>query len=329
MTTIALTGASAGVGRALARRFARDGAQIGLIARDPGRLDATAAEVEDLGGRALAIPCDVADAAAVDAAADRIESAFGPIDIWINAAMVTVLSPVHAMTAEEYRRVTDVTYLGFVHGTLSALKRMRGRDHGHIVQVGSALSYRSIPLQSAYCGAKHAMLGFTDSLRSELIHEGSAIRLSVAHLPAVNTPQFQWMRNRMPRRPQPLPPIFQPEVAADGIHHLALNPRREMWIGGSSWQAILGQKIAPGLMDRILARRAWEGQMTQEPAGGDPDNLFDAVPGDVGAHGPFDDRAKAGSAALTLSEHRTAVLGGAALGLGAAALAAWLVRRSP
>lgn len=252
---VVITGASAGVGRATARLFAeRDGARIGLIARGRERLETAADEVRQSGGKALALPCDVADAAGVEQAAEKVERAFGPIDIWVNCAMATMMAPVGKMTPEEFRRVTEVTYLGSVHGTMSALHRMRQRDRGVIVQVGSALAYRSIPLQSAYCGAKHGIVGFLDSLRSELIHDKSHVRLSVVHLPAVNTPQFSWMRNRMPRRPQPVPPIFQPEVAADAIHFAAHHPRREFWVGRSSVQAIMAQRIAPGLLDRFLAR---------------------------------------------------------------------------
>lgn len=326
MTNVVITGASAGVGRALARRFGADGARVALIARGENRLEAAAAEVEAAGGTALALPCDVADFEALDHAATRAEAEHGPTDIWINAAMVTILSPFHEITPDEYRRVTDVTYLGFVHGTLAALRRMRGRNRGHIVQVGSALAYRSIPLQSAYCGAKHAIVGFTDSIRSELIHDGSEVRISVAHLPAVNTPQFLWMRNRMPRRPQPLPPIFQPEVAADGIHHLALHPRREMWIGASAWKAILGQRVAPGLLDRYVAWTAWDGQMTNQAADDRADNLFDPVPGEYAAHGPFDDRASDHSPALAASEHPGRVAGALAVGLGAVILGIWAAR---
>ena len=314
MTKVVITGASAGVGRAVARRFARDGATIGLIARGQERLEATAQDVRQAGGRALVLPCDVSDADAVEAAAERMEREMGDIDIWINAAMVTMLAPFHRVKPEEFRRITDVTYLGCVHGTLAALRRMRERNRGHIVQVGSALAYRSIPLQSAYCGAKHAIVGFTDSIRCELIHDASEVEISVAHLPAVNTPQFIWMRNLMPRRPQPLPPIFQPEVAADGIHYLAHNPRRELWIGGSSWKAILGQKLAPWVMDRILAESAWDGQLTDAPAGDTPDNLFEPAEGDFGAHGPFDDRASARSPALQATELRAGLAGALMLG---------------
>jgi NAD(P)-dependent dehydrogenase (short-subunit alcohol dehydrogenase family) len=328
MTTVLITGASAGVGRAVARRFAQPGARIALVARSKSRLETAADEVRAAGGEALVLPVDVADAAALDAAAERTEHEFGPITIWINVAMVTVLSPVIEMTPEEYRRVTEVTYLGCVHGTLAALKRMKPRDRGTIVQVGSALAYRSVPLQSAYCAAKSAIVGFTDSLRSELIHDGSQIDLTVVHLPAVNTPQFDWARNKLPRKPQPLPPIFEPEIIADAIHHAALHPRREYWLGWPAIKAIMGQKIAPGLADHLLAHEAYDGQMTSEPNDrGRPDNLFDPVPGDYAARGRFSDRASNSSPAIWSTEHREQllVLGGLLL---AGALGVALTRRS-
>lgn len=314
---VMITGASAGVGRALARRFAReDGACIGLIARGRERLEETAEEVRTLGGTPVVLPGDVADWAFVDGAAETMEREHGPIDVWVNCAMATMLSPFHEMEADEFRRVTEVTYLGCVHGTLAALRRMRGRDRGTIVQAGSALAYRSIPLQSAYCGAKSGIRAFTDSIRSELIHDSSNVQISVVHLPALNTPQFAWMRNRMPKRPQPLPPIYQPEVAAEAIHFCAHNPRREMWVGRSSIMTILGQKAAPALLDRMLASSGYTGQQTDEPASGGPDNLFEPAPGTHAAHGPFDDRATLWSPALEASEHRGAVgLGGLALGM--------------
>lgn len=296
--TVVVTGASAGVGRAVARRFAVDGANIGLIARNAERLADVAAEVEEKGGRALALAADVSDFAALDAAAERVEAVFGPIDVWVNVAMVTVFAPVAEITPEEFRRVTEVTYLGFVHGTMVALKRMRPRNAGVIVQVGSALAYRSIPLQSAYCGAKHAIVGFTDSLRCELLHEKSRIKITTVHLPAVNTPQFDWGRNKMPKRVQPVPPIFQPEVPAEAIHYAAAHPRREFWLTWSTWKVILGQKLAPGWLDRMLAGAAYSGQQTEEDAEDRPDNLFDTVAGKYGAHGRFDDRAGSRSSQL-------------------------------
>jgi NAD(P)-dependent dehydrogenase (short-subunit alcohol dehydrogenase family) len=313
---VVVTGASAGVGRAVVRRFAQfDRARIALLARGRQRLDAAAGEVRVLGGEALALPCDVADAHAVDEAADRAEREFGPIDIWVNCAMATVLAPFAQVTPDEFRRVTEVTYLGYVHGTMSALKRMRARDRGTIVQVGSALAYRSIPLQSAYCGAKHAIVGFTDSIRSELIHDGSQVEICAAHLPAVNTPQFEWARNRLPNRPRPLAPIFQPEVAAEGIHFLAHNPRRELWIGRSAILTILGQKVAPGVMDRVLAAQAWSGQQTDEPDTARADNLFEPAPGDYAAHGRFDERATYSAPALKAAEHMRTTTAMLALGL--------------
>ena len=328
MTVVMITGASAGVGRAIARRFAAPGVHVGLAARNRDRLDAAAHEVRAAGGSALALPLDVADAAAVDAAAIALEEACGPIDIWINCAMVTVLSPVWNTTPEEYRRVTQVTYLGTVHGTLAALKRMRPRNRGTIVQVGSALAYRSIPLQSAYCAAKSAIVGFTDALRCELLHEGSAIKLTAVHLPAVNTPQFDWARSRLPRRPQPLPPIYDPEQVAEAIHHAAHHPRREYWLGLSAMQAILSAKLAPGLSDRILASKAWDGQMDEQPALDRPDNLHDSVPGDHAARGRFGDRTRAyGPVALSGRDGAVALGGLAVAGLAAGVLATRALRK--
>ncbi|MCB2055887.1 MAG: SDR family oxidoreductase [Geminicoccaceae bacterium] len=327
MTTVVVTGASAGVGRAVVRRFARPGIRLALIARGRERLERAAGEVRAAGAEALVLPVDVADAAAVDDAAARTEAAFGPIDVWINAAMVTVFAPVAEMTAGEYRRVTEVTYLGCVHGTLAALQRMKPRDRGTIVQVGSALAYRSIPLQSAYCAAKSAIVGFTDSLRCELIHDRSDVRLTVVHLPAVDTPQFDWARSKMPRRPQPLPPIFEPELIADAVHHAAWHPRREYWLGWSAAKAILAQKVAPGIADHLLAHRAWDGQMTDEPRNADrPDNLFEPVAGDQGARGRFADRASTTSPAIWSSEHRTLLLGLAGMVLAGTALAVFTAR---
>lgn len=312
-----ITGASAGVGRATVREFARQGASIGLIARGRDGLRAAREEVEELGGRALILPCDVAEAGAVDAAAAEVERELGPIDIWINNAMVAVFSPVRLMEPEEYRRVTEVTYLGAVHGTLAALRRMLPRNRGTIVQIGSALAYRSIPLQSAYCAAKHAIVGFTDSLRCELIHDHSKIHLTAVHLPAVNTPQFNWSKSRMPRHPQPVPPIFEPEVVARGIYYAAHARRREMWIGFPTVMAINAQKFAPAIADRYLGRNGYEAQMTDEPAPlNRPNNLWEPLPGDHGAHGRFDAQARKRSWQLELELHRGAAL---AAGLGVAA----------
>ncbi len=331
MPTVVISGASAGVGRAVVRRFARPGTRIGLIARNRARLETTAAEVRQAGGEALVLPLDVADAAEVERAAETVEARLGPIDIWVNVAMVTVMSPVDRMTPEEFRRVTEVTYLGTVHGTLAALKRMKPRDRGAIVQVGSALAYRSVPLQSAYCAAKSAMVGFSDSLRSELIHDRSGVKLTVVHLPAVNTPQFDWARNKLGKRARPVPPVFQPEVIAEAIHHAAFHPRREYWLGFSATKAILSEKFLPGLGDRILARAGYDGQIEDAPEiPGRPDNLFDSVDGDYAARGRFGRRAAGQSPAIWASEHRDTVLGLAALaGLGLVAGLLSARRRRP
>lgn len=317
--TVVITGASAGVGRALARRFARDRSRIALIARGRERLERAADEVREAGGTALTFPLDVADPDAVEQAAEEIERSLGPIETWINGAMVTVLAPTSEMTASEYRRVTEVTYLGCVHGTLAALRRMRQRNRGTIVQIGSALAYRSIPLQSAYCAAKHAIVGFTDSLRCELIHDNSAIRLTVVHLPAVNTPQFEWALNKLPRNPQPLPPIYEPEEIANAIHHAALDPMREYWLGYPTWKAIVGQTLAPAYADRVLSQEAWDGQMTHERASDRPNNLYDPVPGPFAARGPFSDRTIAFTPMLWASRHREETMVAGALALGALA----------
>ena len=315
---VVITGASAGVGRATAHRFARDGARVALIARASEGLDHVAEEVRRLGGQPLEVPVDVADADAVDAAAERIEAELGPIDIWINAAMATIFAPVGEITPDEYRRATEVTYLGTVHGTLSALKRMRGRRRGKIVQVGSALAYRAIPLQSAYCGAKFAIRGFTDALRVELMHERSPIHVTMVQLSAFNTPQFQWARNRMSKRPQPVPPIYQPEIAAEGIHWAAHHQRRELWVGFPAVKTILGNGLAPWFADRKLVKQGYSGQLDDTPVPEDrPDNLFQPVQADYGTHGRFDRRAKSFSLQLWLNTHRgmafAAALAGGAL----------------
>lgn len=322
---IVITGASAGVGRATARLFASRGARLGLIARGADGLAAMRAEAEQLGGSALVLPLDVADPQAVEDAAAEVERRLGPIDVWINNAMVSVFSPVVEMTAEDYRRVTDVTYLGAVHGTLAALRRMRPRDRGVIVQVGSALAYRAIPLQSAYCAAKHALAGFTESLRCELMHDGSRVRVTSVHLPALNTPQFDWVKSRLPGRAQPLGTVFQPEVAARAIVRAALRPRREYWVGWPTVEAIVGDKVVPWYVDRKLAREGVEGQQTGEPERPDrPYNLWQPLPGDHGAHGRFDDRARPRSHQFWASVHRAWLALG---GLGTAALAAALARK--
>ncbi|WP_424683034.1 SDR family oxidoreductase [Frateuria sp. YIM B11624] len=309
---VVVTGASAGVGRATAHRFARDGARVALIARSSDGLDMAAAEVRRLGGEALPIPLDVSDADAVEAAAERIERELGPIDIWINDAMATIFAPVHEISPAEFRRATEVTYLGTVYGTMAALKRMRERNRGTIVQVGSALAYRAIPLQAPYCGAKFAIRGFTDALRVELMHEGIDVHITMVQLSAFNTPQFQWGRTRLPRRPQPVPPIFQPEVAAQGIHWAAHHRRRELNVGFPAVKAILGNKLFPKLADRRLVRLGYAGQMGKLPVPEDrPDNLFEAVPEDYGTHGRFDARSKAYSLQLWVTTHRGLVAAGA------------------
>jgi NAD(P)-dependent dehydrogenase (short-subunit alcohol dehydrogenase family) len=325
---VVITGASAGVGRATVRAFAERGAHIGLVARNREALEGARQEVEERGGKALVLPADVADPDQVEAAAAAVEERLGPIDVWVNNAMVSVFSPVREMTPEEYRRVTDVTYLGYVWGTLAALRRMLPRDRGSIVQVGSALAYRGIPLQSAYCAAKHAIQGFCDSLRSELIHDGSNVRLCMVQMPALNTPQFGWVKSRLPRKPQPVPPIFQPEMAADAIVWAAHHDRREIYVGWPAVKAIVGDKIAPGFADGYLARNGYESQQYDGLA--DPhrlDNLWEPVPGDHGAHGAFDERAKRHSLQLWANLHR----GLLALAGAAVAGAAWAAfsRRSP
>ncbi|MFZ0271249.1 MAG: SDR family oxidoreductase [Acidobacteriaceae bacterium] len=291
---VVITGASAGVGRAAVREFARHGASIGLIARGADGLEGARREVESLGGKALVLPVDVADPAAVEAAADRVERELGPIDIWVNDAMTSVFSPIKEMTADEFRRVTEVTYLGYVYGTLAALKYMLPRDRGTIVHIGSALAYRSIPLQAAYCASKHAVLGFFAALRTELLHDKSNVRTTMVQMPALNTPQFGWVRSRLPRKAQPVPPIFQPEVAARAIYHAAHHPhRREYFVGGSTVKAIFGNKLAPSFADHLLARTGYESQQYDGAKDSDqPDNLYHPISGDHGARGVFSDRAR-------------------------------------
>jgi NAD(P)-dependent dehydrogenase (short-subunit alcohol dehydrogenase family) len=302
---VVITGASSGVGRACAREFARRGAFLGLIARGRDGLEAAQREVEELGGRALVLPLDVAEADAVEAAAAATEERLGPIDVWVNNAMLSVFAPVRELAPEEVRRVTETTYLGTVYGTMAALKRMLPRDRGVIVQVGSALAYRAIPLQAAYCGAKHAIEGFTESLRCELLHDASDVRVTMVQLPALNTPHFSVVRTRLPRHPKPVAPIFQPELAANAIVWAAEHPRRELWVAGSTVKAILGNRLAPGLLDRYLARTGYDSQQTEEAVEPDrPDNLDAAQPGDRGAHGIFDAEARDHSLQLWATEQR-------------------------
>ena len=290
---VVVTGASSGVGRAIARAFGRARSRVGLIARTREALENAAREIHEGGGEALVLPLDVSDARAVQQAADEVAAKWGRIDTWVNDAMVSVFSPVSQTTPEEYRRVTEVNYLGTVHGTLAALRHMRATGEGTIIQIGSALVYRSIPLQSAYCASKAAIRGFTDSLRCELVHEKSRIRVTMLQLPAVNTPQFEVMRTRLPRHPKPVPPIYQPEAIAQAVLRVAAKPVREMWLAPSAIAAIVGQRLAPGLLDRYLGRRGYEAQQTGEPvAAGRPDNLFAPLPGDRGAHGRFDAEAR-------------------------------------
>ena len=305
---VVVTGASAGVGRAVARAFGERGARVGLLARGEAGLDGARRDVEGAGGEALTVQADVGDAEQVEEAADRVEEEFGPIDVWVNNAMASVFSPVREMEADEFRRVTEVTYLGYVHGTQAALDRMAPRDEGTIVQVGSALAYRGIPLQSAYCGGKHAIQGFTESLRSELIHDDVNVQLTMVQMPALNTPQFEWVENRLPRKPQPVPPIYQPEVAADAVTWAADHDREALWVGMPTVKAILGNRLIPRRLDRRLARSGWDSQMTGEKA--DPDrenNIWEPVDDDrdFGAHGRFDYKARDRSVQLWATTHRT------------------------
>ena len=321
---VVVTGASAGVGRATAIEFARLGADVALLARDADALEETAEQVRSCGVRALPIALDVSVAETLDEAAEQIETTLGPIDVWVNNAMVTVFAPVARIAPAEFARVTEVTYLGYVWGTMAALKRMSARDRGVIVQVGSALAYRAIPLQSAYCGAKYAIRGFTDALRCELLHDKSAVRVTMVQMPALNTPQFDWALSRMPGAPRPVPPVYQPEVAARAVVWAATHPRRELWVGFSSMKAIVANKIAPGRLDRYLARNAYEAQERDIPTDpARPVDLWHPVPNAHKERGGFDAQAKATSATLWLDMHRGAALGATA----ALALAAMLFRR--
>jgi NAD(P)-dependent dehydrogenase (short-subunit alcohol dehydrogenase family) len=320
MTVVVITGASAGVGRATARAYGARGAHVGLIARGRDGLDAARREIEKLGGRAVVAQADVADAEQVEAAARIIDDAFGPPDVWINNAMASVFSPVRETPPEEFARVTEVTYLGAVYGTLAALRRMSSRNRGAIVQVGSSLAYRGIPLQSAYCAAKHALQGFCDSLRAELLHDRSAITLSMVQLPALNTPQFDWVKSRLPNRTQPMGPVFQPELAARAIMWAADTGRREVFVSGSTVKAILANRLAAGLLDRYLANVGYKSQQSEEPAEPNrPYNLWRPLAGDHGSHGRFDRVARSSSWQLWASMHRwplTLLAGGALLAAG-------------
>jgi NAD(P)-dependent dehydrogenase (short-subunit alcohol dehydrogenase family) len=325
---VMITGASAGIGRAAARAFGHRGASLGLFARGRAGLEAAARDVAAAGGRALILKGDVADPDRVEEAAAALEQTFGPIDVWVNNAMASVFSPVVEMEPAEYKRVTEVTYLGVVHGTLSALRRMKPRDRGVIVQVGSALAYRGIPLQSAYCAAKHAMEGFCDSLRAELLHDHSAVQVTMVHLPALNTPQFDWVKSRLPRRAKPVPPIFQPEVAAEAILWAADHPRREYFVGFPTVEAIVGDRVAAGLADRYLARNGYDAQQTSEPEDLQRlHNLWSPVDDsrDFGAHGRFDASARSSSLELVISKHHRAF---AALGVALAAATLVYYRRA-
>jgi short-subunit dehydrogenase len=319
---VVITGASAGVGRATAREFANHGAKVALLARNEEGLEGAREEVEAAGGEAISIPTDVADPDQVEAAAERVERELGPIDVWVNDAIAVVFSPFKDMELEDFKRSTEVCYLGTVYGTKAALKRMLPRDRGTIVQVGSALSYRAIPLQSAYCGAKHAIRGFTDSVRTELLHDGSGVHITMVQLPAVNTPQFDLSKTTLPKHPQPVPPIYQPEVPARAIYFAAHHRRREVWVGLSSLIVIVGNKFLPGLGDRYLARTGYDSQQTDQPVNENrPNNLYEPVPGDHGAHGDFDKQSHEESPQLWATEHvgLLALAGGAGM-LAAAAL---------
>ena len=303
---VVVTGASAGVGRAIVQAFARRGAHIGLLARGQAGLEGAQRDVEAAGGKALILPTDMADAEQVEAAAAKVEETFGPIDVWVNVAMASVFSPFKEMQADEFKRVTEVAYLGFVYGTMAALRRMLPRDKGRIIQIGSALAYRSIPLQSAYCGAKHAIMGFTDSIRCELIHDNSNVQITMVQLPAVNTPQFSWVKSRLPDKAQPVPPIYQPEVIADAVTWVTDHYRRELFIGMSTVIAIQGNKLFPALGDRYLGKTGYKSQQTGQPADPNkPNNLWKPVDEqrDYGAHGAFDSRASSRSWQLWADTH--------------------------
>ncbi len=330
---VVITGASAGIGRATARLFGQRGASVTLIARGSAGLEAAAREVEEAGGKALPVSADVADPVAVEKAADAAETQFGPTDVWVNVAFASVFAPFTEISPDEFRRVTEVCYLGFVYGTMAALKRMKPRDHGTIVQVGSALGARAIPLQSAYCGSKHAVNGFTESVRCELLHDHSNVRITVAQMPALNTPQFNWVRSRLPRHPQPVPPIYQPEVAARGVAYAADHPgRKQYWVGGTTAATIAAQKLAAPLLDRYLARTGYGSQQTGDEVSPDrPDNLWEPLDGadgrDHGAHGGFGDNSHGRSLQLWVSQHRAPAGGAAAAAVVAGVFAGRALRR--
>jgi short-subunit dehydrogenase len=328
---VVITGASAGVGRAAARKFAEEGFNVGLIARGEEGLKAAAEDVRERHTKPLVLQCDVADPQAVEMAAQRVEDELGQIDVWVNNAMASVFSPIKEMKAEEFKRVTEVTYLGYVYGTQAALRRMLPRDRGTIVQVGSALAYRSIPLQSAYCAAKHAIAGFTESLRCELIHDKSRVHVTMVQMPALNTPQFAWVKSRLPNKAQPVPPIYEPELAAEAIYFASQHKRRQLWVGAPTVASIVMEKLVPGLLDRYLARHGYSSQQTNEPE--DPKrlhNLWEPVDangrGDFGAHGTFDARASSFSPEFTMSKFRPWLEKAAVIGAGV--LAGWAATRA-
>ncbi len=327
---VVVSGASAGVGRAVAHAFAKRGAKVGLLARGASALEDVRREVEELGGTALVVRTDVADAAQVEAAAEAVEARFGPIDTWVNVAMSTVFAPLSEIDASEFERATRVTYLGTVHGTMSALKRMRTRDRGTVVQVGSALAYRAIPLQSAYCGAKFAVRGFTDSVRTELMHDKSKVRITMVQLPGVNTPQFSWCLSRLPDHPMPVPPIYEPEIPAEAVYFAAHHRRREIWVGYSAVGAIVGDRIAPRVADWYLAKKGFSSQqMPDRPVKPDrPYNLFEPVPAQAATHGIFDGKAKRRSPQLWANMHRNVVGGAVAAGAAAVVAGAALAKRT-